>query len=124
MTEFKPMPDASPFRRMAAAMWSRPRDPSIFGTMDIDATPALAFLAEHTRATGAKLTVTHLVARAVALAIHDQPEINCKVRLWGKIEQRTTVDVFLTVATDGGRDLSGVRIDRADEKSLTDIAGE
>lgn len=121
-TQFTPVANASSFRRMAAAMWRSPRDPSIYGSMDVDATAALAFLADHQRTTGIKLTITHLVARAVALALRDQPEINGKVRFWGRLEQRASVDVFVTVLT--GRDLSGARIDRADEKSLTAIATE
>lgn len=124
MTAFRPMQDVSPFRRMAAGMWSKPADPTIHGSMDVDATPALAFLAAHGAAHATKLTVTHLVARAVALALKDLPELNAKVRFWGRIEQRSTVDVFVTVATEGGRDLSGARIERADEKSLVTLAGE
>ena len=121
---FTPVEDASSFRRMAAAMWRAPSDPSIYGSMDVDATAALAFLAEHGRASGVRLTVTHLVARAVALALHDQPEINGKVRFGGRLEQRSTVDVFVTVATEGNKDLSGARIDRADEKGLVALATE
>ncbi len=121
-SKFTLMNDASSFRRMAAAMWRSPRDPSIYGSMDIDATAALAFLAA--QRPGVKITITHLVARAVALALRDQPELNGKVRFWGRLERRTSVDVFVTVATEGNRDLSGVRVDRADEKSLADIARE
>ena len=124
MTSFTPIEDASSFRRMAAAMWRSPSDPSIYGQMDVDATAPLAFLADHQRATGTKLTVTHLVARAVALALKDQPEINAKIRFWGRLEQRSTIDVFVTVATDGARDLSGARIERADEKPLAALAAE
>lgn len=124
MSDFVPLTDASPFRRMAAAMWARPTDPSIHGTMDIDVSAALRFLAEEGARHGTKLTVTHLVARAVALALRDQPELNLKVRFWGKLERRTSIDLFLTVATDGGRDLSGVRLDHADQRSLVEIAGE
>lgn len=124
MTTFTPIEDASSFRKLAAAMWRSPRDPSIYGSMDVDATAALAFLAEHQRATGVRMTITHLVARAVALALRDQPGINGKVRFWGRLEQRSTVDVFVTVATEGNKDLSGVRIDRADEKSLAALATE
>jgi pyruvate dehydrogenase E2 component (dihydrolipoamide acetyltransferase) len=123
-TEFRPLDDVSSFRQMAAAMWSPPRDPSIHGTLDIDAGPALRFLDEMRAKTSARVTITHLVARAVALALRDQPELNAKVRFWGRLEQRSSIDVFVTVATDGGRDLSGARIDRADQKSLVDIAGE
>ncbi len=123
-TTFTPVTDASSFRRMAAAMWSRPNDPTIHGTMDLDVTAALAFIEAHGRRTGTKVTMTHLVARAVALAIAEQPEINAKVRFWGRLERRASVDVFVTVATDGGRDLSGVRIERADERSLVELGRE
>jgi pyruvate dehydrogenase E2 component (dihydrolipoamide acetyltransferase) len=116
MSHFTPIEDASSFRRMAAAMWRSPSDPSIYGSMDCDATAALAFLREHP----AKLSITHLVARAVALALREQPELNAKVRFWGRLEQRKTIDVFVTVATGG--DLSGARIERADEKSLVELA--
>ncbi|MCA9674028.1 MAG: 2-oxo acid dehydrogenase subunit E2 [Kofleriaceae bacterium] len=124
MTGFVPLEDASSFRRMAAAMWRAPRDPSIYGTMDVDATAALRFLADESAATGVKLTVTHLVARAIALALRDQPELNAKVRFGGRLERRTSVDVFVTVATDGGKDLSGVRIDDADRRGLVEVAAE
>ena len=122
MTTFTSVSDASSFRRMAAAMWRAPSDPSIYGSMDIDATAALAFLDAQRARAQTKLTITHLVARAVALALRDQPELNGKVRFWGKLEQRATIDVFVTVAT--GKDLSGARIDRADEKSLAVLAAE
>ena len=121
-SKFTLMNDASSFRRMAAAMWRSPRDPSIYGSMDVDATAALAFLAE--RRGQMRITITHLVARAVALALRDQPELNGKVRFWGRLERRQTIDVFVTVATEGNRDLSGVRVDRADEKSLGELARE
>jgi pyruvate dehydrogenase E2 component (dihydrolipoamide acetyltransferase) len=123
-TEFTHLEDVSSFRRLAAGMWRKPSDPSIHGSMDIDAGPLLAFLEAHSRETETKLTVTHLVARAVALALRGQPELNARVRFWGRIEQRKDVDVFVSVATDGGRDLSGVRIARADEKSLVEVARE
>lgn len=118
MTRFTPVANVSSFRRMAAGMWRSPRDPSIYGQMDVDATAALAFLA----AQPGRVTITHLVARGVALALRDQPEINAKVRYWGRLEQRDSIDLFVTVAT--GRDLSGARIDRADTKSLTELARE
>ncbi len=124
MTVFTQVENASSFRRMAAAMWRSPSDPSIYGSMDVDATAALAFMRDHQERSGVKLSITHLVARAVALAMRDQPEINGKVRYWGRLEQRSTIDIFVTVATEGNRDLSGARIDRADEKSLAEVAGE
>lgn len=40
-TEFETLTDASAFRRMAASMWRNPRDPTIYGSMDLDVTATL-----------------------------------------------------------------------------------
>src|SRR5688572_11511891 len=85
--EFEPLKEASSFRKMAAAMWSAPNDPSILGAMDIDATRALAFI-EAARSRGERVTMTHLVARATAMTIARHPETNVKVRFGGRLERR------------------------------------
>ena len=123
--EFEPVASPSSFRRMAAAMWAKPSDPSILGAMDLDATRALAFLDARRRAEpGARLTIPHVGARATALAIARHPDVNVKVRFGGRLERRLGVDVFLSVATDGGRDLSGAKIEDCDKKPLAAMAAE
>jgi pyruvate dehydrogenase E2 component (dihydrolipoamide acetyltransferase) len=119
---FTPIRQASTFRKIAAAMWQHPTDPTIYGSLDVDATAVLAFIAGERERHGIKITVSHVVASAVARAIAEHPEVNAKVHYWGKLEQRDTVDVFLQVAIDG--DLAGARIERADEKSIAQIADE
>ena len=111
---FESMPDASSFRRTAASMWSAPKDPSIHGSMDVDATHALAFLEAHRARTGEKLTMTHLVCAATAKALAKYPDLNAKVRFGGRLEKRSTVDLFVSVSTSNGKDLSGAKIERAD----------
>jgi pyruvate dehydrogenase E2 component (dihydrolipoamide acetyltransferase) len=118
MTTFESMADASSFRRMAAAMWKQPSDPTIYGSMDVDVTETLAAIQRFRERTGKRLSITHVVARAVAQAFRSRPELNAKVRFWGKLEQRSSVDLFLSVATEGGKDLSGARIDDADGLDL------
>jgi pyruvate/2-oxoglutarate dehydrogenase complex dihydrolipoamide acyltransferase (E2) component len=118
MTTFESMSDASSFRRMAAAMWKQPSDPTIYGSMDVDVTETLAAIQRFRERTGQKLSVTHVVARAVAQAFRTRPELNAKVRFWGKLERRSSIDLFLSVATEGGKDLSGARIDGADGLDL------
>jgi len=121
---FTPMERPSPFRRIAAAMWRSPEDPTIYGSVDIDATKLRAYIDEERRKHGVKITVTHAVARAVGIVYGRHPDFNAKVRLWGKLERRHSVDIFVTVMSDGGKDLSGARIDAADKKSISEIAGE
>ncbi len=105
---------------MAAAMWIAPNDSSIYGASEIEMRPAIGLI-EKLRAEGTKVTVTHLVARAVALTLAKYPEFNAKVRFWGKLERRQTVDIFLQVASEDGRDLSGHRIASADKMSLKEL---
>jgi pyruvate dehydrogenase E2 component (dihydrolipoamide acetyltransferase) len=120
-TRFSAVDNASSFRRMAASMWKNPTDPSIYGSMDVDVTTTLAFIENFRRTTGLQLTMTHIVARATAQAFAHHRELNAKVRFWGKLEQRQTVDLFVSVSTDDGKDLSGVRMDATEDLSLTDM---
>ena len=122
MTTFSPMEDVSTFRRMAATMWSAPSDPTIYGSMDVDVTQTLAALQRYRERTGVRLTLTHVVTRAAALAFAKHPHLNARVRFGGRLERRHSVDLFVSVATDSGRDLSGARIDDVDRLALPDLA--
>lgn len=120
MSRFSPIKNPSSFRKLAAAMWKAPNDPHIFGSVDIDMTAALSFLTDYNVKHQCKATITHLVVRALALVLARYPEANAKVG-FGKIQLRDSVDLFCQVATDGGRDLSGFKLDRANERSLANI---
>jgi pyruvate dehydrogenase E2 component (dihydrolipoamide acetyltransferase) len=114
----------STFRRIAASMWSRPNDPSIYGFIDVEVSETLKFIEAYRAQTGEKLTITHVVAQAVARAFAKHPELNAKVRFGGRVEQRDQVDLFVSVATGGGRDLSGVKIEQAEQLSLSGLLRE
>jgi len=123
-SKFTPLENPPSFQRWAAAQWRRPADPSIYGSTEIDMTRSLALLAELRERWGIAVTVTHLITKALAVAIARQPETNCKVRFWGKLERRKTVDIIVLIAGEGGRDLSAHRIAGADQRSLREIALE
>jgi pyruvate dehydrogenase E2 component (dihydrolipoamide acetyltransferase) len=113
----------SPWRRLAAAAYAAPHEGKIYGTIEIDAGEALAFL-ERKKSEGVRLTVTHLVARAAALSLReDIPDLNRMVSR-GRVYQRRTVDLFMTVGINDGRDISGFKIEAADTKTLDEIAQE
>ena len=116
--------ETSTFRRIAASMWSRPNDPSIYGFIDVEVSETLQFIEDYRARTGDKLTITHVVAQAVARAFARYPELNAKVRYGGRVEQRDQVDLFLSVATAGGRDLSGVKIEQAEQLTLSGLLKE
>lgn len=110
------------WRRIANAMWSAPNDPQVFGALEIDATAMLSFL-ERCRARGYRITPAHLVARAVGLMLRDVPDFNVRI-VGDHAYPRTSADVFFITAVDGGRDLTGVKVDRIDEKSVVEVASE
>lgn len=110
------------WRRIAASIWREPHDPQILGLMEVDATPLLAYVAR-CRLLGHHVTPSHIVGRAVALALAAEPDVNVRI-VHGRARPRATVDVFFITAVSGGHDLSGAKIERADQKSAAQIAGE
>lgn len=132
MSKLVPFRDVGLWREVAAAVWRAPRDPSVYGTIEVDFTNGLAFLA---RVNGpgnpggsVKITPTHLVAKALTLVLQKFPEANASLRR-GRFYLREGVDIFLQVAipTDAqGRraDLSGAKILACETKSLSEIARE
>ncbi len=114
----------SPFRQMATVTWDHPFDPSIYGFLDFDAGPLEARLAE-LREQGSRVTVTHLVARALALCLQRHPDLNVVLRR-RRLYPRKRVDIFLQVAMPdptglGKTDLSGVKIVDCDKLDLAAI---
>jgi pyruvate dehydrogenase E2 component (dihydrolipoamide acetyltransferase) len=110
------------WRRIANAMWHAPDDPQIFGALELDATPVLAFI-ERARASGLRVTPTHLVGRAVAHALQAVPDLNVQIRR-GRARPRPSIDVFFITAVDKGHDLSGVKIVNIANKSVLAVASE
>jgi len=121
MGHYRRLQNPSSFRKLAAAMWRPPNDPHIFGFVDIEMTAPLALLERYNSEHGCRVTITHMVARALAIALRDHPEVNAKVT-FSSILLRNRVDIFCQVATDDGRDLSGFLIKGADELSLAELA--
>jgi pyruvate dehydrogenase E2 component (dihydrolipoamide acetyltransferase) len=119
----RPLRPLRGWRRVAVHTWQPPRDPSVYAIVDVPMRAALAYLERLRDETGVRVTVTHLVARGVALAIRQYPQLNGVVAR-GRIMLRDTVDIFLQVATEGGTDLSGIKIERADEKTVVEFARE
>jgi pyruvate/2-oxoglutarate dehydrogenase complex dihydrolipoamide acyltransferase (E2) component len=110
------------WRKIASAMWGPPDDPQVYGMLEFDATPMRAYI-ERARAAGLKVTPTHFVGRALAVALHEVPDFNVRV-VGGRVIPRETVDVFFIAAVEGGRELSGVKVERTDEKSVLEVATE
>lgn len=123
MSSFRRVDELSTWRKVAIHAWSRPADPTVYGVLELDCEPALAYIDALRERTGERITLTHLVGKAAATAIASRPEINAIIRR-GRIYARETTDVFFQIAFEGGEDLAGAKIVSADRKSLVEIAKE
>ncbi len=111
----------TPWRRMTAALYERPRDGKIMGAYDIDVTDAMSWMEEQ-RAKGHHVTPLHIVIGAMGRALGTVPELNCYAR-WGRVYYRGDVVVSSAVSIKG-RELAVVKVARAHQKSVLEIAQE
>ncbi|MGK5084540.1 2-oxo acid dehydrogenase subunit E2 [Bdellovibrionota bacterium FG-1] len=121
---FRPALRLSSWRKIAIGTWRTAGDPSVYGVVEMDMSPALAYLQQIQAKTGIRVTLSHFMGKALAITLARHPEINCILR-FGRLYPRTDVDMFFQVASDSsGKDLSGMTIRRADQKSISEIATE
>ena len=125
--EIAPLQDLSSFRRLAIGSWQTAYDPSVYGSIDLRMDQALAYIEQFRKRTGRRLTVTHLVAKAIAEALRRCPEANAILR-WNRIYLRKSVDLsILVVQMDEGQakaDLAACKVENADKKSLYELVLE
>jgi pyruvate/2-oxoglutarate dehydrogenase complex dihydrolipoamide acyltransferase (E2) component len=110
-------------RKLAIATWSAPQEGNIYGKLTVDVTNALRYIDDRREASGEKVTITHLVGKAVANALAEAPDLNGRI-VFGSFVPHETVDVTFLVVLDGGSDLAKVKVERADEKSVIEITKE
>jgi pyruvate/2-oxoglutarate dehydrogenase complex dihydrolipoamide acyltransferase (E2) component len=120
---FEPAQHLTSWRRMAPHVWDRPQDPTVYGVMDLVVDRALPYLDALGSVSGTKVRVTHLVTKGLALGIQRMAQANGIVTR-RRIALRKDVDIFVQVATEGGRDLSGTKLTRVDGMPLAEIARE
>jgi len=111
----------SSWRRLATATWRAPNDSTVYGTIDVDITAGLDLIERLRREENVHATVTHLVAKALAMSLAQHPEGNGLI-LGRRVYLRDEVDIFCQVASEDGRDLSGVKLRSADRLSVAEIA--
>lgn len=116
------------FRKIAFGTWRTVGDPSVYGFLEIEVGKAVKFLENINEKTQAKVTISHMVAKALATVMKDRPEINGMIRLGG-IYQRKDIDIFFQVNVPGkGKDsvgeasLAGTVIRKVDQLTLQQIA--
>jgi pyruvate/2-oxoglutarate dehydrogenase complex dihydrolipoamide acyltransferase (E2) component len=111
------------WRKLAGSTWGPPTDPQFMGDLDVDAAELLAYAEVLRQQTGEHVTVTHLAGKAVGHALKRVPAMNVRLA-HGRVYPRRSADVFFIVSTDGGDDLSGIKVDDVDRKSVLELAHE
>jgi len=125
--ELEKKKDVSAFRKIAIGTWRTAYDPSVYGTLELPMDKAVDYLQRFRAATGQRLTVSHMMAKAVAAALERMPDANAILR-FHRIYLRKNINVFFQVVmTDLGEDkvdLSGAMIEDCDKKDLMGILTE
>ena len=108
------------WRKTAAAIYHKPIDSKVFGSVEIDVTELEKFI-NRKRREGLKITLTHIFTLAVARALKDDvPELNCYIKR-GRIVLRDQIDAMVSVLVDDS-EMSSVQILHADELNLQDLS--
>lgn len=108
-------------RKLAIASWRGPTEPNIYGKLTLDATEAIAYLGDVRRRTGQKVTITHLIGRAVGQALALEPTLNGTIR-FGRFVPHDDVSLAFLVAMEDGSDLAKAKVEDVDQLSVEDIA--
>ncbi|MCP4503478.1 MAG: 2-oxo acid dehydrogenase subunit E2 [Deltaproteobacteria bacterium] len=117
----------SSFRRIAIGTWKTAFDPTVYGSITLPMDETLRYMAEFREKTGRRITLTHMMARAVAAVLEAMPDANAILR-FNNIYLRDNIGVFFQVALQdeetGEMDLSGATIHHANEKTVLEIYDE
>jgi pyruvate/2-oxoglutarate dehydrogenase complex dihydrolipoamide acyltransferase (E2) component len=88
--------------------------------LQLDVSKTQKYIDAKREATGAHITITHIVLRALGHALSKAPSVNGHLVL-GTYYPAPTVDVSCLVAVEGGKDLGVCRLPEVDKMSLTDV---
>lgn len=114
----------SSFRKIAIGTWKTAYDPSVYGSLLLPMDAALQYRDAFREKTGRRLTLSHMMARAVAGVLEEMPDANAILR-WNRIYLRETIGVFFQVALKdkdtGEIDLSGATVKDANQKTLLEV---
>lgn len=125
--ELVPKTDVSSFRKIALGTWRNAYDPSVYGSIELRMEKAMAYMEEFRRRTGKRITISHLMAKAMALTLKEMPDANAVLR-FNRIWLRKVIGIFFQVAMtdegDGKADLSGATLYHVDKMSLVQIVDE
>jgi hypothetical protein len=108
-------------RKVAVASWRAPRDGRIHTRLEIEAGPLVGYAAALSARHGVPVSPVHVVGRAVAAGLRQEPAFNARV-VFGRLVPLPRVDVSFAVDIGGGHDLAPVTLRGADALTTAGIA--
>lgn len=108
-------------RKMAIATWSAPREGNIYGQLSLDCTEALRYMEHLRQRTGQKVTISHMIGKALGMSMAQTPGLNGRI-VFGRFVPYPTTDISFLVALEDGQNLFKVKVRDADSKSIDQIA--
>ncbi|MBK7342173.1 MAG: 2-oxo acid dehydrogenase subunit E2 [Saprospiraceae bacterium] len=111
----------NPWRLVSTAIYSKPVDSRIFGSVELDVTELEQWV-NRKREEGLKITLMFPIILLAARALRSEvPELNCYVKR-GHVVHRETVDILISVLMDRGRQMTSLRLPEADRMSISQMA--
>jgi len=106
-------------RKVAIATWDPPSSPEMFGKHTLDMTAAIEFMKGYPE----KLTLTHLIVKAIGKVMRRCPSLNGRIVL-GSFKPNPTIDVCVLATLQDGKNLAPITLIGVDKKSLAEISKE
>jgi len=112
----------SPRKRLLIASFEEPQGGIINNRFEVDVTNIQKFIEETREKSGVRVTVTHVVVKAIGEMLKAAPDINGKIIL-GKYVPFKHANVSLTCDVEG-KDVNLICIEDVDKLTIEDIAEE
>jgi len=113
-------PPQSTRRKLMISSWGPPSEGNIHGVMEMDVTRSLEYIQELRAKTGKKITITHVILKAISLGIRTAPSLNGRL-VCDHFLPHATIDIGCLVNIEGGKDLANAKITDSDKRTIEDI---
>jgi pyruvate/2-oxoglutarate dehydrogenase complex dihydrolipoamide acyltransferase (E2) component len=107
-------------RRLAIATWRAPREPNLYGRLEVDATAAVAALERLRAEFGEPVTIEHLVGAACARALPAAPGLSARV-VFGRWWPRKTPSLSFVVFLEDGDNLAVVKVEDPQDVGVVEL---
>lgn len=113
--------NSSPKKKAFVSMWTEPYDPQIYGTLKLNITYLLEFLAERSKRTEKAIHLTTFITKVMGCLMAKHPNVNGNI-IFGKYVNKNTADISCLIANDSGSVSDLVTVRNCNNLSLEEIS--